>query len=114
MSLNCRFLPIFTKLQKFQQKYIKKSAQQRTPEARSGARGGLGSTQVARWRGPVRPDMRYWSRSRCFHPDPGTKHISVPPRHMTTPYASDFQHDNTTLQIQDTTSHTIGIQLPQI
>src|SRR4051812_22090151 len=31
----------------------------------------------------VRPDMRYCSRSRCFHPDPGTKHISVPPRHMT-------------------------------
>src|ERR1041385_257455 len=27
--------------------------------------------------------MRYCSRSRCFRPDPGTKHISVPPRHMT-------------------------------
>src|SRR4051812_5653711 len=62
----------------------------------------------------VRPDMRYCSRSRCFHPDPGTKHISVPPRHMTKPYAPDFQHDITTLQIQDTTSHTIGIQLPQL
>src|ERR1041385_3401084 len=48
----------------------------------------------------VRPDMRYCSRSRCFHPDPGTKHISVPPRHMTKPYAPDFQHDITTLQIQ--------------
>src|SRR4051812_17436852 len=44
--------------------------------------------------------MRYCSRSRCFHPDPGTKHISVPPRHMTKPYAPDFQHDITTLQIQ--------------
>src|SRR3954454_22932868 len=48
----------------------------------------------------VRPDMRYCSRSRCFHPDPGTKHISVPPRNMTKPYAPDFQHDITTLQIQ--------------
>src|ERR1041385_790585 len=48
----------------------------------------------------VRPDMRYCSRSRCFHPDLGTKHISVPPRHMTIPYAPDFQHDITTLQIQ--------------
>src|SRR3954469_16097100 len=62
----------------------------------------------------VRPDMRYCSRSRCFHPDPRTKHISVPPQHMTKPYAPDFQHDITTLQIQDTTSHTNGIQLPQI
>src|SRR3954466_3736305 len=48
----------------------------------------------------VRPDMRYCSRSRCFHPDPGTKHISVPPRHMTKSYTPDFQHDITTLQIQ--------------
>src|ERR1041385_3126775 len=44
--------------------------------------------------------MRYCSRSRCFHLDPGTKHISVPPRHMTKPYAPDFQHDITTLQKQ--------------
>src|SRR3954451_24946483 len=49
----------------------------------------------------VRPDMRYCSRSRCVHPDSGTKHISVPPRHMTKPYAPDFQHDITTLQIQE-------------
>src|ERR1041385_1894280 len=48
----------------------------------------------------VRPDMRYCSRSRCFHPDLGTKHISVPPRHMTKSYAPGFQHDITTLQIQ--------------
>src|SRR3954471_10135295 len=47
----------------------------------------------------VRPDMRYCSRSRCSHPDPGTKHISVPPRHMKKPYAPDFQHDITTLQL---------------
>src|ERR1041385_1068592 len=44
--------------------------------------------------------MWYCSRSRRFHPDPGTKHISVPPRHMTNSYAPDFQHDITTLQIQ--------------
>src|ERR1041385_5468704 len=44
--------------------------------------------------------MRYCSRSRCFHPDPGKKHISVPPRHMTMPYALDFQHDITTIQLQ--------------
>src|SRR4051812_22301780 len=37
----------------------------------------------------VRPDMRYCSRSRCFHPDPRTKHIS--------------QH----YRYKDTTSHTI-------
>src|ERR1041385_2914932 len=49
---------------------------------------------------PVRPDMRYCSRSWCFHPDPGTKHISVPLRHMTKPSAPDSQHDITTLQIQ--------------
>src|ERR1044071_2458802 len=48
----------------------------------------------------VRPDMRYCSRSRCFPPDLGTKHISVPLRHMTKSYAPDFQHDITTLQIQ--------------
>src|ERR1041385_6226765 len=48
----------------------------------------------------VRPDMWYCSRSRCFHPNPGTKHISVPPRHMTKSYAPDFQHDIITLQIQ--------------
>src|ERR1044071_5786061 len=49
---------------------------------------------------PVRPDMRYCSKSRCFHPNPGTKHISVPPRHTTKSYAPDFQHDITTLQIK--------------
>src|SRR4051812_21953849 len=44
--------------------------------------------------------MQYCSRPRCFHPDLRTKHISVPPRHMTKTYAPDFQHDITTLQIQ--------------
>src|SRR3954465_8143152 len=44
--------------------------------------------------------MRYCSRSRSFHPDPGPKHISVPPRHMTKSYPPDCQHDITTLQIQ--------------
>src|SRR3954467_10713239 len=63
---------------------------------------------------PVRPDMRYCFRSGRFRPNPRTEHISVPPRHMTKPYAPDFQQDITTLQIQDTTSHTIGVQLPQI
>src|SRR3954468_23853639 len=58
--------------------------------------------------------MRYCFRSGRFRPNPRTKHISVPLRHMTKSYAPDFQHDITTLQIQDTTSHTIGIQLPQI
>src|SRR4051812_22523618 len=57
--------------------------------------------------------MRYCSRSRCFHPDPGTKHISVPPRHMTShmPRISNMisQH----YRYKDTTSHTIGIQLPK-
>src|ERR1041385_8853422 len=44
--------------------------------------------------------MRYCSRSSCFHTDPGTKHILVPPRHMTILYAPDFEHDITTLKIQ--------------
>src|SRR3954471_12686675 len=62
----------------------------------------------------VRPDMQYCSRSRCFHPDPGTKHISVPPRHMTKPYARISNMISQHYRYKDTTSHTIGIQLPQI
>src|SRR3954469_5392101 len=58
------------------------------------------NNQGLTWKLGVRPDMQYCSRSRCFHPDPGMKHISVPPRHMTMPYAPDFQHDITTLQIE--------------
>src|SRR4051812_38190781 len=52
-------------------------------------------------RHPVRPDMRYCFRSGRCRPNPRTKHISVPPRHMTI----------TALQIQGTTFHTIGIQV---
>src|SRR4051812_49310512 len=48
----------------------------------------------------VSPDMRYCFRSGRFRPNPRTKHISNPPRHMTKPYDPDFQHDITTLQIQ--------------
>src|SRR3954464_7965276 len=44
--------------------------------------------------------MRYCFRSGRFRSNPRTKHISVPPRHMTKPYAPDFQQDITTLQIQ--------------
>src|SRR3954465_5984835 len=58
--------------------------------------------------------MRYCSRTRCFHANPGTKHISVPPRHMTKPYAPDFNMISQHYRYKDTTSHTIGIQLPQI
>src|SRR3954465_4829300 len=56
--------------------------------------------------------MWYCSRSRRFHPDPWTKHISVPLRHMTShmPRISNMisQH----YRYKDTTSHTIVIQLP--
>src|SRR3954470_17479725 len=62
----------------------------------------------------LRPDMRYCSRSRCFHPDPGTKQISVPPRHMTKSYIPDFNMISQHYRYKDTTSHTSGIQLPQI
>src|SRR4051812_36209528 len=61
----------------------------------------------------VRPDMWYCSRSRCFHPDPGTKHISVPPRHMTKSYARISNMISQHYRYKDTTSHTIGIQLPE-
>src|SRR3954463_3792282 len=38
----------------------------------------------------VRPDMRYCLRSGRCRPNPRTKHISVPPRHMTKSYIPDF------------------------
>src|SRR3954470_24594681 len=38
----------------------------------------------------VRPDMRYCFRSGRFRPNPRTKHISVPPRHMTKSYIPGF------------------------
>ena len=34
--------------------------------------------------------MLYCFKSGRFHPNPRTKHISDPPRHMTKPYVSDF------------------------
>src|SRR4051812_2398563 len=38
----------------------------------------------------VRPDMRYYFRFGRFRPNPRTKHISDPPRHMTKSYVSYF------------------------
>src|SRR3954471_3944768 len=57
--------------------------------------------------------MRYCFRSRRFRPDPSTKHISVPPRHMTKSYITDFNVISQHYRYKDTTSHTIGIQLPE-
>src|SRR3954463_9642277 len=61
----------------------------------------------------VRPDMRYCFRSGRFRPNSRTKHISVPPRHMTTSYIPDFNMISQHYRYKDTTSHTIGIQLPE-
>src|SRR3954470_5548260 len=58
--------------------------------------------------------MRYCFRSGRFRPNPRTKHISVPPRHMTKSYIPDFNMISQHYRYKDTTSHTIGIQLPQI
>ena len=60
----------------------------------------------------VRPDMRYCFRSGRCRPNPRTKHISVPPRHMTKSYIPDFKMISQHYRYKDTTSHTIGIQLP--
>src|SRR3954468_1454249 len=57
--------------------------------------------------------MRYCFRSGHFRPDPRTKHISDPPRHMTKPYVSDFNMISQHYTYKDTKSHTIGIQLPE-
>src|SRR3954462_214403 len=38
----------------------------------------------------VRPDMRYCFRSGRCRPNPRTKHISIPPRHMTKSYIQGF------------------------
>src|SRR3954467_2017544 len=57
--------------------------------------------------------MRYCFRSGRFHPNPRTKHISVPPRHMTTSHIPNFNMISQHYSYKDTTSHTIGIQLPQ-
>ena len=50
----------------------------------------------------VRPDMRYCFRSGRFHPNPRTKHISVPPRHMTKSYISDFNMISQHYRYKDT------------
>src|SRR3954464_11212532 len=55
--------------------------------------------------------MRYYFRSGRFRPNPRTKHISVPPRHMTKSYIPDFNMISQHYRYKDTTSHTIGIQL---
>src|SRR4051812_42781822 len=57
--------------------------------------------------------MRYRFRSGRFRPDPRTKHISDPPRHMTNPYVSNFNMISQFDNYKDTTSHTIGIQVPK-
>src|SRR3954470_24907799 len=56
----------------------------------------------------VRPDMRYCFRSGRFRPNPRTKHISVPPRHMTKSYISDFNMISQHYRYKDTTSHTLA------
>src|SRR3954470_17517166 len=61
----------------------------------------------------VRPDMWYCFRSGRFRPNPRTKHISVPPRHMKKSYIPDFNMISQHYRYKDTTSHTIGIQLPE-
>src|SRR4051812_35467316 len=58
--------------------------------------------------------MRYCFRSGRFRPNPRTKHISDPPRHMTEPYVSDLNMISQHYSYKDTTSHTIGIQVPEI
>src|SRR4051812_38978872 len=55
--------------------------------------------------------MRYCFRFGHFRPNPRTKHISVPPRHMTTSYIPDFNMISQHYNYKDTTSHTIGIQV---
>ena len=62
--------------------------------------------------GSVRPDMRYCFRSGCCRPNPRTKHISIPLRHMTKSYIPDFNMISQHYRYKDTTSHTIGIQQP--
>src|SRR4051812_48579478 len=57
--------------------------------------------------------MRYCFRSGRFRPNPRTKHISVPPRHMTKSYIPDFKMISQHYNYKGTTSHTIGIQVPE-
>src|SRR3954470_6573107 len=55
--------------------------------------------------------MRYCFRSGHCRPNPRTKHISVPPRHMIKSYIPDFNMISQHYIYKDTTSHTIGIQV---
>src|SRR4051812_40956043 len=57
--------------------------------------------------------MRYCSRSGRCRPNPRTKHISVPPRHMTKSYIPDFNMISQHYRYKDTTSHTRGIQVTE-
>src|SRR4051812_19174309 len=61
----------------------------------------------------LRPDMWYCFRSGRFRPKSRMKHISVPPQHMTKSYIPDFNMISQHYRYKDTTSHTIGIQLPE-
>src|SRR3954466_442444 len=61
----------------------------------------------------VRPDMRYRFRSGRCRPNPRTKHISVPSRHMTKSYIPDFNMISQHYKYKDTTFHKIGIQVPE-
>src|SRR3954468_16911692 len=57
--------------------------------------------------------MRYCFGSGRFRPNLRTKHISVPPRHMTKSYIPDFNMISQHYRYKDTTSHTSGIQVPE-
>src|SRR3954464_1443728 len=46
--------------------------------------------------------MRYCFRSGRFRPNPRTKHISVPPRHMTKSYIPDFNMISQHYRYKDT------------
>src|SRR3954471_4756368 len=57
--------------------------------------------------------MRYCFRSGRCRPNPRTKHISVPRRHMTKSYIPDFNMISQHYRYKDTTSHTNDIQVPK-
>src|SRR4051812_14105778 len=57
--------------------------------------------------------MRYCFRSGRFRPNPRTKHISAPPRHMTKSYISDLNMISQHYRYKGITSHTIVIQVPE-
>src|SRR4051812_7888108 len=50
----------------------------------------------------VRPDLWYCFRSGRCRPNPRTKHIPVPPRHMTKSYISDFNMISQHYRYKDT------------